>query len=152
MTLQQLINENYTILNGEISKFVLRIKDDSTLVYNVIIQGDGWGCNYGDYDLLSYDYKVNGAEALFTLLKTIGVDSTDKIVGKAVRIAFKDPSEPVQFIGNIVYDIWFNFMEENEVLSEFPDKLDEIDVKEEEEEKEIPQKIAVEEKYTEGEE
>ena len=112
MNLQKLIEEKYTILNGEIVNFALRIKDETEFVYNVIIQGDGWGCNYGDYDLKHY-----GAESLMRLMGVLGVNSTSELVGKAVRIAVQDPDQPVKYIGNIIYDKWFNYDETGEVAN-----------------------------------
>jgi len=65
--------------------------------------------NYGDQEQNFGGFPLNGELAdvfLSDLLTVVGVDSWDKLVGKAVR-AEQDDAQ-VYRIGNIVSDVWLN--------------------------------------------
>ena len=116
MNLQQFLDENYTVLNGEIISVSTKLVDSSRLVFSLIIRGDGWGCNYGEYDLFDPDF--NGKSSIVDLMETIDVETISDLVNKNIRIAIKDTHSPVRYIGNIIYDKWFSYDDYREPLEE----------------------------------
>ena len=106
LTIQELINQDYKILNGEVTEDFDISKKNNKLVLTIYIKGDGWSCNYGNYDMIE---NCNCADLLSSLLDTFNISSFKELKGKAVRIAIKNTEDPVTIIGNIVYDKWFDF-------------------------------------------
>ena len=107
MNLEQLVNEGYTILNGEVLSTSIK-PVNSKIKFSLVIRGDGWGCNYGDFNL--FEEWFNGEEALLNIASTLDIeDISEELTGKNIRIAVKNVQEPVKYIGNIVYDKWFNY-------------------------------------------
>ena len=107
MNVQKLLDDNYTILNGKIINVVTDLKDKDTFNFSILIQGDGWQCLYGNFNLFNpeFDSKSSIVDLLGILEKTNILDLTDTYV----RIAFKDTNTPIEFIGNIIFDSWYNF-------------------------------------------
>lgn len=106
MNLAELVRDKYNILIGEVIDQPQINKKDRSLVINILIQGDGWACNFGDYNMLE-NYRC--AQLLYDLMEVLNINSLSELKGKAVRIAVQNAEEPVTIIGNVVYDKWFNF-------------------------------------------
>ena len=106
MTLQDLIKNNYTVLNGRIEEVFLNATEDA-LILSLFIKGDGWTCRYADYNVAGEN--IEGGWLLIDLLNTIGVEDFLDIKGNYVRVAVKTLEEPVEYIGNIIEDKWFNY-------------------------------------------
>ena len=69
MNVEALMNNNYTILNGKVVKVSCVFNQDDTFVFNLIIQGDGWQCMYGNFDVFDDDFDSKEAiKALLSLL------------------------------------------------------------------------------------
>lgn len=121
MNLEALINNNYTILNGKVVKVSCILNQDNTFMLNLMIQGDGWQCMYGNFDVFSAKYDTR--TSIIQLLHLLEEDNIFNLEGKYVRVAVKDVNSPVEYIGNIVEDNWYNFndycrIEEYEHLDE----------------------------------
>lgn len=121
MNLESLMNNNYTILNGKIVKVSCIFNQDNTFMFNLIIQGEEWQCIYGNFDIFSdkYDSKTS----IIQLLDLLEENNIFDLEGKYVRVAVQDVNSPVEYIGNIVKDNWYNFndyyrIEEYEHLDE----------------------------------
>ena len=142
MKLEQLIENNYTILNGKIESLSLKLVNDNELVFILNIIGDGWRCSYGGFNIR--DSRFTGIELLYSLMKTLGVEDLYNINGLNVRVAVQDNNTPVTVIGNIMYDEWFNYIdyyneheaEDRNPEFEFIDETKE-DMKEDMKEKEL---------------
>ena len=107
MNVQKLLDENYTILNGKIINVVTELEDEDTFNFSILIQGDGWQCLYGNFNLFNEEFNTKSAivDLLGMLEKTNILDLTDTYV----RVAVKDTNTPIEFIGNIIFDNWYNF-------------------------------------------
>ena len=105
MNLKTLEDNGYMILNG-IAQNVSVIKNDNKLILIISVVGEGWNCDYGGYDL--NEITFSGTQSIVDLMNTLDVDSLYDIKDKSVRLAAK-LEEPVNIIGNIVYDKWFDF-------------------------------------------
>lgn len=106
MNLKTLNEENYIILNGKIENAILR-HEENRLILRLVISGDGWGCNYGDYDL--NDTKFDGTRSLIDLMSTLHVEEFNELTEQYVRVAVQNTDAPVIIFGNIIYDEWFNY-------------------------------------------
>ena len=136
MNLEQLIEERYTILNGVVEEVSLK-NVNSRLIFRIVIKGDGWGCNYADVDL--WDENYLGGHAILELLRVLEVEDVNQIKGKNVRIAIQDVDNPVQYLGNIVYDSWYDYtnfvidMNTDEEFTDLEDVEEEYDTESSEE-------------------
>ena len=107
MTLEKLNQDNYTILNGKIINATTELISDNMLTFSLFIQGDGWQCNYGNFNL--FDNNFDSRSAIADILKLLEKKDIYDIKDTYVRIAVKSVSDPVEYIGNIIVDSWFNF-------------------------------------------
>jgi hypothetical protein len=107
MTLEKLNQDNYTILNGKIVDVITDFVDIDTFTLNILIQGDGWQCLYGNFNL--FDETFNTKNAIIDLLSMLERKDLCKLADTYVKVAIKDTSQPVEYIGNIISDIWYNF-------------------------------------------
>lgn len=114
MNLRTLNEENYVILNGKIENAILRHEEDK-LILRLVISGDGWGCNYGDYDL--NDTEFDGTRSLIDLMSTLQVEEFKELTDQYVRVAVENTEAPVRILGNIIYDKWFDYSNYN-IVSE----------------------------------
>lgn len=105
-TTNELLRNNYTILNGKIIDVVTNVSND-TFTFSLIIQGDNWQCSYGNFNL--FDEKFDSKRALIELSRVLEESDLTKLVNKNVRVAVEEISAPVELIGNIIYDNWYNF-------------------------------------------
>lgn len=121
MNLRTLNEANYVILNGKIENAILRHEEDR-LILRLVISGDGWGCNYGDYDLNANEF--NGTRSLIDLMSTLHVEEFNELTDQYVRVAVENTEAPVKILGNIIYDKWFNY--DDYYISEFDD--DEVEI------------------------
>lgn len=106
ITLQELNENNYIVLNGKIENVILA-KNEDKLIFRLLISGDNWGCNYGDFDIA--DKWFAGPKSIMDLMDVLGVVEFSEIKGQYLRVAVQNMEEPVRIIGNIISDQWFNF-------------------------------------------
>lgn len=115
MTEAELINEGYTIKNAKITSVDLSMRDYGCLTLNIGLDGMGWSCNYGGICIghgylgaEKFDSSPKAAEYLMRIMDTVGVEKLSDLKGKIVRVALDGWGEPVNIIGNVLDDKWFN--------------------------------------------
>ena len=108
-----LIDNNYKIQNAKITSVDLSMKDRGCLTLQLVLEGSGWGCVYGNACLGNgfLGAKVfkgweHCAVYLMKLMDTVGVDTFNDMLNKYVRVAF-DEEDRVKIIGNLIEDKWF---------------------------------------------
>lgn len=106
MNLRTLNENNYIILNGKVEKSLITKVEDK-LIFRLVISGDNWGCNYGDYDLAEVSFK--GIDSIVAIMDTLDVEELSELNGVYLRVAAENADAPVKIVGNIIYDKWFNY-------------------------------------------
>lgn len=108
------------IENARITKASITMADHGCLTFWVYLDGGGWGCGFGGYCigtgfLGSDTFKAengNGLEAMMRIMDVVGVERWEDLEGKLVRCKVESSgSGPVDEIGNIIKDKWFNIDE-----------------------------------------
>ena len=97
--------------NGKIISTYLG-EDHGCLTANLVIEGDCWVCEYGDYVLgyWSNSYKKTaGVEAIVALLTTLDIKQWEDLPGTYVRICVESSEGRILKIGHIFKDRWFSF-------------------------------------------
>ena len=103
------------IKNARISKVSISMADHDCLTFRLFLDGDGWGCGFGGYCIghgyLGADNFAgygSGLEAMMRIMDTVGVEKWEDLEGKYVRCKVGDWGDPINEIGNILKDKWFN--------------------------------------------
>lgn len=116
-TYDKLTEAGYTIENALITNVDLSMADYGCLTLSMVLEGAGWGVNYGGYCLgkgylgADDDYfngSAAGTEYLMRIMDTVGVEKFQDLKGKYVRVAIKGLGNPVKIIGNIIKNKWFD--------------------------------------------
>lgn len=106
--------ENTNILNAKIANTKLG-EECGCLTADLTIEGNGFGCRFGGYCLDSWfaeigQYKSHdGYGAIIELMKTVGVESWEKLNGTYIRVEVEESSGKAIKIGHIIEDKWFSF-------------------------------------------
>jgi hypothetical protein len=96
------------ITNGIIKSVHLGFDSHGILTAMVTIgQLGGVVQGFGGWNLDAKGYPV-GAK-IRELLKSIGVDSWDELVGRAIRVGRDKPFGKIESIGHIIEDRWFTW-------------------------------------------
>lgn len=107
------------ILNAKITSTKLTMEDHGCLTFWIVLEGAGWGVSYGGY-CIGHGYlgadeftagTGNGLEAMMRIMDVVGVDTWEDLIGKYVRVKNNGCGKPVDIIGNIMKDKWFNIKE-----------------------------------------
>lgn len=113
----KLVKEGYEIRNALIESVDLSMADQGCLTLAMTFDGGGWGCVYGGYcigkgylgaDDDFFEGSAVGMEYLIRIMDTVGVERFQDLKGKYVRVATKGLGNPVNIIGNILKDKWFD--------------------------------------------
>ena len=109
------------IENAQISKVSLSMADHGCLTFNIGLKGRGWGIAYGGYVIghgyLGADDKNiiaengHGLEAMMRIMNVVGVEKWEDLPGKYIRVKMEGWGDPIDIIGNIMEDKWFNIRE-----------------------------------------
>ena len=108
-----LIDNNYKIQNAKITSVDLSMKDHGCLTLQLVLEGSGWGCVYGNVCLgngflgakVFKGWKYC-AVYLMKLMDTVGVATFNDMINTHVRVAF-DKDDRAKIIGNLIEDKWF---------------------------------------------
>lgn len=121
----ELISKGYEIRNAKITHVDLSMEEHGVMVLSLVLDGGGWGCNYGGYVIgkgyVGADYfegSAKGMESIMQIMDVVGVGRFNDMKGKYVRCAIKGWGESVKIIGNIIKNKWFDiesFFAESEV-------------------------------------
>ena len=113
MTEKFLIDNNYKIQNAKITSVDLSMKDHGCLTLQLVLEGSGWGCVYGNVCLgngFLGAKKFKGwqhcGDYLMMIMDTVGVATFNDMTGKYVRVAC-DEDDRAKIIGNLIEDKWF---------------------------------------------
>lgn len=102
------------IINGKITDTKLGELCGCLTAY-LIIEGDGGGCNFGGYCLdhwfaeIGQHKSFDGYGAIIEIMKTVGVESWEKLKGADVRVEVEELSGKVIKIWHIKENKWFSF-------------------------------------------
>ncbi len=112
----QLMQEGYTILNGQVMNYVIAMNPENVeeVLFTLILQGDQWSCRFGNF---SVDSKK-----IAKIMQVMGVTVLDECKDKTVRIAVKDIDTPIIHLGHIIYDNWY--VDEEPVEEGEPEVID----------------------------
>ena len=107
-----------TIKNAKIKNVSLTMADHGCLTLDLALEGDGWGCVFGNYVLgkgflgsKEFEGSAKGMEAIMRIMDTIGVERLEDADGKYVRVKLGDWGDSISCIGNIIEDKWFDYKE-----------------------------------------
>lgn len=105
----------YDIENAKIESVDLSMADHGVLVLQMRLKGDSWGTIYGGYSLGygyvgadSFEGSAKGMESIMRIMDTVGVDRFQDLTGKYIRVIYTCIGDPINIIGNIIEDKWFN--------------------------------------------
>lgn len=102
------------IINGQIVDTMLGFEDRGILTCMIAIDRSDWGTQgYGNWAFSSYSEEEKsqvvkrkfGLEVIFSILKSVGVQTWEELKGKHCRIKI-DNSNRIYAIGNIMRDEW----------------------------------------------
>jgi hypothetical protein len=104
------------ITNAKIVRTMLGIEDHGIMSFFVFIERPGAGCGFGGYsldgpgELRHDDRRGHGRsyQAIYHILKTVGVDSWEKLPGTLIRIEDNGLGGKLDKIGHIMEDRWFD--------------------------------------------
>ena len=98
-----------TIENAKITNIFFGIEDHGCMTLTINLEGAGWGCGFGGYNLLG----EHGMKAIKQLLETFEMNDLYGLKGKYVRVEFESSSgcSGIKRIGDIISDKWFSFKE-----------------------------------------
>lgn len=115
MTEAELIKMGYTIRNARIKRVDLRMGDHGCFTLDIGLEGSGWSCFYGDICLRhgylgaeKFDGNPKSVEYIMRIMDVVGVETFSELNGKIVRVALGDIGDPVNIIGNVFEDKWFD--------------------------------------------
>lgn len=107
------------IRNAIIFKTQLGREDHGILTFMIFVKfGDGGGCGIGGYVLDERNkdtgervFSAESMEAVSKILDTVGVDYWEDLKGKYIRVKENGWGSPIDEIGNVLEDKWFNLKE-----------------------------------------
>lgn len=106
------------IENALITSAELTMEEHGCLTMFLYIQGDGWACAVGGYCLGhgfvgSNDFRgySEGIEEIMRVMDVVGVSKFSKLAGQHIRVEINNFGGPINKIGNIVKDKWFDYEE-----------------------------------------
>ena len=106
------------IKNARITRTMLGREDHGIMTFSIFIHTDMYDCGVGGYAIDGYDrdtksrkFTASGLEAISKILEVVGVDTWEQLPGKYIRIKDNGWGKPVDEIGNLIEDKWFNLRE-----------------------------------------
>ena len=110
---------NTQIANARISKTMLGFEDHGIFTCYVFVDGEGWGCGFGGYalDVWNKERKSGrgeregtayGAQFIVSILRTLEIDSWEKLPGTPVRVETEGIGGRILRIGHYLKNRWFD--------------------------------------------
>ena len=104
------------IENAQIESTRLSMADHGVLTYYIDLKmGMGGHCSYGGYVLghgylgsKHFDGSDKSIVALMRIMDVVGVEKWEDLKGKYVRVESNGLGTPIEKIGNVMEDKWFN--------------------------------------------
>ena len=107
------------IKNAKITDTMLGREDHGIFTFAIYVEISGGGCcGIGTYCLDHYDrekecrvFNAKGLEVISNILDVVGVDTWEQLKGKFIRVKDEGWGSPIEEIGNLMSDKWFNIRE-----------------------------------------
>lgn len=107
------------IKNAKITQTMLGREDRGIMTFTISVEFDECvGCGIGGYALDYYDRtsetrvcSPKSMEAITKILDVVGVDTWEDLKGKYIHIKDNGWGSPIDEIGNLTKDKWFNLRE-----------------------------------------
>lgn len=103
------------ILNAQITSTKLGREDHGIMTFMIFVKTEFYSVGVGGFGLDRYDrenenrvFSSAGLEAISKILEVVGVDSWEDLPGKYIRIKDNGLGTPIEEIGNLIEDKWFN--------------------------------------------
>ena len=103
------------IENVKITDTKLGYQDRPIFTFELCLEGDGWGCWFGNYALDTWNDEINervgtqqGFQAIINLLETLEVKTWEELKGKYIRVKSEGWGSKIKEIGHLIKDKWFN--------------------------------------------
>lgn len=103
------------IENAKITNVSLTMEDFGCLTFWITIEGAGWGCNIGGYNIghgyLGADEFCGygpGIEAIMRIMDTVGVSKWEDLEGQYIRVKTEGRCGTINCIGNVLKNKWFD--------------------------------------------
>lgn len=104
------------IQNARITRADLSMADHGTLILELELEGNGWGCVFGGY-VLGYGFvgsktfsgSPKGIEEIMRIMDVVGVNKFNDMQYRYVRVEIEDWGGTIKKIGNIIKDKWFDY-------------------------------------------
>ena len=107
------------IENAKITNTSITMEDHGCLTFWITLEGGGWGCRFGGYCIgngflgaTSFNAESGkGLEAMMRIMDMVGVSTWEDLEGHYVRCKIERIGDPIDEIGNILKNKWFNIKE-----------------------------------------
>ena len=106
------------IKNARITDTFFGREDHGIMTFSIGLETDSYHIGVGGYALDRYDRDTNtriftakGLEAISKILEVVGVDTWEDLPRKYIRIVDNGWGKPIDEIGNLMDDKWFNLRE-----------------------------------------
>ena len=106
------------IKNAKITHTMFGREDHGIMTFTIFVHTDMYDIGLGGYAIDRYDretktrkFTAQGLEAISKILEVVGVDTWEQLPGKYIRIKDQGWGKPIDEIGNLIEDKWFNMRE-----------------------------------------
>lgn len=107
------------IENAKITNTRISMADHGCLTFDLILEGDGWGCAFGGYCigrgyLGAKEFTAesgNGLVAMMKIMDVVGVEKWEDLKDRYIRCKTNRWGGTIDEIGNLIEDKWFNIRE-----------------------------------------
>jgi len=103
------------IENVQIVATTLGVEDHGIFSCYLHLSGDGWGCGFGGYALDEYKNELKrrvgtayGMEFIGAILRTLEVETWEKLKGQHCRVETEGVGGRVLRIGHLMKNKWFD--------------------------------------------
>ena len=110
--------KNAEIRNAKITGTMLGREDHGILTFFIDVEFGSAVCGVGGYALDYYDsdtkrrvYSPRSMEAISRIMETVGVAKWEDLTGKYIRVKDNGWGSPIDEIGNLMEEKWFNLRE-----------------------------------------
>ena len=108
MIANSLVRDGYKIFNMKITSVGLSMSNYGDIVFMMTMECSDYGTVYDeDYCLRGFNGLEKAMPYITNIMKVIGVEHFNDMVGKYVRVATIEQGYSEKIIGNIVEDKWF---------------------------------------------
>lgn len=105
-----------TIKNAQIDGTFLGREDHGIMTFSVYVKFDscchqgigGYALDYYNRETKARVFTAKGLEAISKILDVVGVEKWEDLNGKYIRIVDQGWGKPIDEIGNLMEDKWFN--------------------------------------------